>query len=146
MYDSSNFLVGFGSKNLDMTENHKMVGFLLHRDAVDAVDADLDAVTQVIDLRRSVNGCNNTIMIAARRTAGAGAFAAELYAILPSDQPAGVLPFPVFTHAVDQPGETGLVTLDDLPAAQYKLKITGVGASTWQVYVAYSANFVAPSG
>lgn len=146
MYDISNFLVGFGSKNLDMTENHKMIGFLLHRDEVAEPDADLETITQVIDLSRSVNGRDNTIMFAPRRAAGVGGFTALLYALLPSDQAGGTLPFPVFVGEVDQPGETGLVTFNDLPAAKYKLKVTGVGASTWQVYVAYSANFVAPSG
>lgn len=146
MYDSSNFLVGFGSKNNQATENHRMVGFLLHREDVTAVDASVAAVTQIIDMSRSVNGRDNTIMFAPVRTVGAGTLTALLYAILPSNQAGAVLPTPIFIGALEQSGETGLIRFDNLPAAKYKLQITGVGASTWQIYVAYSSNVWAASG
>ena len=146
MYDASNFLKGFGTKNLSMTENHKMVGFILHRADVTAADANLAAVTVDIDLSRSVNGKDNTIMIAAQRTAGAGAFTANLFATLPSDHASGELPFSVNLGDIEQPTATGLTTLTSLPAAKYKVLVTGVGTGTWQVYVAYSGNFMATSG
>lgn len=146
MYDASNFQNGFGTKNLDRTENHRMLGFQLLREDVDAVDASLGDVTEIVDMSRSVNGRDNTLMIACQRTAGEGVFEADVYAILPGDAVGTVLPFEVYVGSVDQPTATGLKVLNSLPAAKYKIQVKGVGTGTWQVYVAYSGNLKAVSG
>lgn len=114
-----------------------MTGASLHRTGLTAVDdnTSFDAAP-VIDLGLNRSAAGNAIHVIANRTAGAGTAALELWRKLTRDGPAFASWIKVDAVATVATGTeyrfTGLV------AAQYKLKVTGVGSSTWDLYEYHS--------
>lgn len=110
-----------------------LTGAVLHRTGVSAIDdAGAFNAAPVIDLSPNLSAAGNAIHVIATRTAGAGWASIELWRKLTRDSTAHTAWIKVETaNAVPDASE---VRFTNLVAAQYKLKVTGVNASTWDFH------------
>lgn len=126
-----------GIKDRDDKLATYMTGAVLHRSALAIVDdAPAFDAAPVIDLSKNQSAAGNALHIIAQRTAGTGNAAVELWRKLTRDSTA-------FTDWIKVDAAPTVLTdteyrFTGLVAAQYKLKVTGVGSGTWRFYEYHS--------